>query len=245
MKFRDQRSTMTVAILLALLLTLGSSVVYADGPHKMVTYRVTIKNGSRGQPLSPPVAATHKPGIQMFRVRAPASSQLEAIAEDGNQIQMFDLFSASDKVTEVVNVGTPLTPRGHVVGDFTDSVTFEITAYPNDRFSLATMLICTNDGFTGLDRVRLPMKGHKVYQIAGYDAGTEDNTEKSPDIVDACSDLGRVVLAGDPNGNEDAAVDTDPQQLIRHHPGIRGVGDLQREHRWRDPVAVVIIKRVH
>jgi len=50
----------------------------------------------------------------------------------------------------------PLTPNGHEVGDFTDTLTFDITARPGDRLSLATMLICTNDGFTGLDAARLP-----------------------------------------------------------------------------------------
>ena len=41
--------------------------------------------------------------------------------------------------------------------------------------SLATMLICTNDGFGGLNRVRLPPRVQRVFPLYGYDAGTEDN----------------------------------------------------------------------
>jgi hypothetical protein len=154
-------------------------------------------------------------------------------------------LNGSPKVTEAVNVGAPLTPYGQTVGGFTDTVTFEISARPGDKFSLATMLICTNDGFTGLNKVRLPYHAQRVYPLRGYDAGTEDNTEMSGDIVDACSALGPLPLDGDPNGNEDAAVDTDPHHPTRPHPGIQGTGDLSvDEHGWLGPVAVVIVKRV-
>jgi hypothetical protein len=131
------------------------------------------------------------------------------------------------------------------VGDFSDSVSFEITARPGDRLSLATMLICTNDGFVGLDRGRLPLFGSRTFWLRGYDAGSEDNTELSQDIVDPCSALGPMPLSGDPNGNEDAAVDTYPAQAVQHHPGIQGVGDLSAAaHGWDDPVVKVTVMRI-
>ena len=245
MKLRQTKSIRIVAILVVLLLVGSNGVLYADRSHELVTYRITIQNLTHGQPFSPPVAATHRGGIRMFRLGHRASSELEAIAEDGNEAPMFNLFNGSDKVTQAVDIGRPLTPSGKVVGSFTDSVTFEIQARPGDRFSLATMLICTNDGFTGLDRVKLPKEGSSVFWLNGYDAGTEDNTEKSADIVDPCSALGPAPLAGDPNGNEDAAVDTHPHQPIQHHPNITGAGDLSvGDHGWTDPVAKVTIEPV-
>ncbi len=42
---------------------------YASGP-KLATYRVTLTNLTHGQPFSPPVAATHKASLHMFRVGA-------------------------------------------------------------------------------------------------------------------------------------------------------------------------------
>ena len=76
------------------------------------SYEVTIENLSTGQPMSPPVAATHQKSISMFKVGKKASSQLETIAEDGNPTPMFELLSTSSKVTDVVNVGRPLTRQG-------------------------------------------------------------------------------------------------------------------------------------
>ena len=245
MKSRRWKLAWIVAGLLVALLALSGSAVYATGPQDLTTYRITIKNLAQGQPLSPPVAATHSLGIQMFTRGKLASPELEALAEDGNHLELFDLFSDSAKVTDVVDVGVPLTPRDKVVGDFVDYATFEITARPGDRLSLATMLICTNDGFAGLDGVRLPRRDARAFLLRGYDAGTEDNTEKSQDIVDACSALGPMPLAGDPNGNEDAAVDADPHRSVRRHPGIWGVGDLSiADHGWRGPVGLVIIEQM-
>jgi hypothetical protein len=245
MKFRYQKPV-SVAVLLALLLTaLGSVVAHADAPLPLITYRVTIHNLAGGQPLSPPVVATHRPGVRMFKVGRPAPAELEAIAEDGDNSAMLALLNGSIKVTEALNVGVPLTPQGKVVGDFSDSVSFEITARPGDRLSLATMLICTNDGFVGLDRGRLPLFGSRTFWLRGYDAGSEDNTENSVDIVDPCSALGPLPLSGDPNGNEDAAVDSDPAEVVQLHPGIQGVGDLSAAaHGWNDPVVKVTVMRI-
>jgi hypothetical protein len=214
-----------------------------DPPQKL--YRVTIVNLTEGQPFSPPVAATHLKTIRMFQVGTLASDELEFIAEDGNEVPMFERFSASDQVTQAVDVGRPLTTRGKVVGSFTDSATFEISAAPGDRFSISTMLICTNDGFFGLDAVKLPKEGARMFFLNGYDAGTEQNTEESVDLVDPCSMLGPTPLPGDPDGNRDAEVDTVPAELIRHHPNIEGVGELSvAQHGWRDPVAMVTIELI-
>jgi hypothetical protein len=211
------------------------------------TYRVTLVNLTSGQPFSPPVAATHQKAIRMFEVGELASDELAAIAQDGDEGPMFRRFSASDNVTQAVDVGRPVTPSGHPVGDFTDTVTFEIAAAPGDKFSIATMLICTNDGFLGLDAVKLPKQGSQDFLLAGYDAGREENTERSEDVVDPCSALGPVPLRGDPNGNRDSGpgITTSPAEVIGHHPGIAGIADLSSElHGWSDPVAMVTIERV-
>ncbi|MGH2454161.1 MAG: spondin domain-containing protein [bacterium] len=217
----------------------------ASSAPALIAYRVRLFNLTSGQPFSPPVAATHQPSIRMFRVGALASLELEAIAEDGNQIPMFNLFAGDSRVTQAVDVGRPLTPIGKTVGTFTPWVTFDINARPEDKLSLATMLICTNDGFLGLDAATLPAVGRVVYALNGYDSGTEDNTEQSLDIVDPCTGLGPAILPGDPDGNDDAAVNTVPRLRIRHHPGILGNGELTPGlHGWTDPVAVVVIDRL-
>lgn len=209
-----------------------------------VRYQVTLENLTDGQPFSPPVAVTHRRPTRLFAVGTPASDAIEALAEDGNQSVAVNQLTGAAKVTDVVDVGMPLTPAGTTVGSFTDTVSFEIVARPGDRLSLATMLICSNDGFTGVDGTRLPFRGSVHTYLQGYDAGTEDNTEMSGDIVDACSALGPVVLNGDNNGNEDTAVDTNPAQVIQHHPGIAAIGDLLDAHDWDGPVARLTIERI-
>ncbi len=233
-----------LVFLLVIFLGIAGTTALAEGP-PTTDYLVTIKNLASGQPLSPPVAATHKIPVRMFKVGSPASPELESIAEDGNQAPMFNLLTGAAFVTKAVDVGMPLTPFMTSVGDFTDSASFMIAASPGDRLSLATMLICTNDGFTGLDRAKLPVRGSEIFWTNGYDAGTENNTEMSQDIVDPCSALGPVALVGDPNGNENAAVDTDPQRVIRHHPNVQGDWDLSIvDHAWIDPVARVTVTRI-
>ena len=184
----------------------------------------------------------------MFQVGHLATDQLAAIAQDGNEAPMFNLFNGANGVTQAVDIGRPLTPHGRVVGSFTDSVTFDITGRRGDRLSLATMLICTNDGFLGLDGVRLPDDEGRTFFLVGWDAGRENNTERQQDIVEPCSVLGPVVLPGvhpSPNHDSGPGLTTTPPEPIHLHPGITGVGDLTPAlHNWKNPVARVSIERV-
>jgi hypothetical protein len=232
----------------ALISSGGAALASQDEDHdRLVTFRVSLQNLTGGQPFSPPAAATHDEDVHMFQVGALATDELAAIAQDGNEIPMVNLFNSlrlDDNVTDVVDVGRPITPRGVVKGGFTDSVTFMIRARPGDRLSIATMLICTNDGFTGLDGVKLPKHGTRVFLMNAYDAGREVKTEKQLDIVEPCSLLGPVVLPGvHPSPNFDPPIV--PPYPIRHHAGIQGVGDLSVAlHGWVDPVAKVTITRI-
>jgi len=232
--------------LLAVLALAGTrSTTEASDDDGLRTYRVTIENETHGQPFSPGVAVTHRRSARLFHVGDAASPGIEAIAEDGNQGPAVTAEIGAQGITDAVDINRPITPEDTTVGSFTDELAFEIKARPRDRLSLAVMLICTNDGFTGLDGVRLPKEGSVTYHAAGYDAGTEDNTERSADIVDPCSALGPAPLAGDPNGNEDAAVDTSPHGPIHHHPGIAGGADLSSAmHGWTNPVAEISIERI-
>jgi hypothetical protein len=200
---------------------------------------------THGQPFSPGVAATHRANAHIFQVGDLAPSGIEAIAEDGNEAPAVGMLDGAAGITDVFDINRPITPDGVTIGDFTDSFTFEITARPGDRLSIALMLICTNDGIAAVDRARLPAHGSVSFGLNGYDAGTEDNTEMSDDIVDPCSALGPVALPGDPDGNDDAGVDSDPHTPIAHHAGVLGTGELnEMAHGWDDPVAMVTVERV-
>ncbi|MGH2952758.1 MAG: spondin domain-containing protein [Solirubrobacterales bacterium] len=212
-------------------------------------YDVTITNLTSGQPLTPPVAATHHGKHAVFEVGAPASVGVREIAENGNSAPLLaqleaDPFGEFFDFTE--SASGPLVPPG-VPGDamFDQQVTLELAASPRaKRLSFVSMLICTNDGFTGLDGLKLPSPVGKSKTVVtdGYDAHTEINTEDYADIVPPCQGL-----IGDSSG-EPGTGTSDPALaeggVIAHHAGIQGGSDLEPAiHGWTDPVAEVRVER--
>jgi hypothetical protein len=124
------------------------------------------------------VAATHRGKNELFRVGDAASFGLKEIAENGNNAPLLARLGSDRDVSDVVEApGGPLVPAGTPGSAmFGDTTTFNITAERGARrLSLAAMLICTNDGFTGVNSLRLPSKvGRSVtVETVGYDGGTE------------------------------------------------------------------------
>ncbi len=205
-------------------------------------YRVTVENLTTGQPFSPGVAVTHTQAASLFQVGSAASAGIRAIAEDGDPAVAVAALAGQPGIDQVVELASPI----HRIGGPgpTPSLTFEIAASANaNRLSLAVMLICTNDGFTGLDGIKLPGGfSPDVYPTAGYDAGTEANNEQFTQIVDPCQAIGPI--AGPPpipNGNGRVAT----SGVIGHHPGVQGGADLQiAQHGWRNPVARIRVERL-
>ncbi len=167
-----------------------AAVSSAAAKAPVATYEVTIDNLTAGQPLTPPVVATHRAATGMFTVGQPASFALKEIAENGNLTPMIAQLAADKHVSDSAAAAAPLVPAG-LPGSamFGDSVTLMLTASKGAKFlSFASMLICTNDGFTGVDSLPLPkdVGNGVVVRSAGYDAGTEVNTEDFADIVPPC-----------------------------------------------------------
>jgi hypothetical protein len=224
-------------------LLIGTSGVVAAGNRKGdATYEVTIENlTSSGQWFTPPVIATHRPSTGMFTVGDPASFEVKEIAENGNLGPMQDALAADKHVDEVVTATSgsppPLAPGS--------SVTVNISGDRGRKYlSFVSMLICTNDGFTGADTLRLPKKvGDTVEMYTNaYDAGTEINTEDFADIVPPCQGLVGVTSEDDGTGmsNPDLAEDG----VIRMHLGVAGGDDLvPGVHGWTDPVGHITITR--
>ena len=86
---RIQRSIRcSIVLFLGLVSVLMSPAVVVgdeDPPEHLMMFSVTIQNLATGQPLSPPIVATHKGDFKMFRVGRDASTEVEFIARDGNQ----------------------------------------------------------------------------------------------------------------------------------------------------------------
>ncbi|MGH9193932.1 MAG: spondin domain-containing protein [Acidimicrobiales bacterium] len=234
--------------------TAGGAGRHSHGGER--TYEVTITNLTAGQPLTPPVVATHRGRDQIFDVGEPASVGVREIAENGNNAPLLRFLEADPfgTIAGVTQAGdAPLVPAGTPGGvqdppqgpEFPESVTFEITAdRRSDRLSFVAMLVCTNDGFTGVNALRLPSRvGRSVTEhTVAYDAFTELNTEDFADIVPPCQAL-IGVSSGEPGtGVSDPAIAEGG--VISPHAGIVGGSDLvPAVHGWTDPVAEITITR--
>ena len=245
---RRLRLVAILAALSMLVLLLGAPTA---GANQERTYQVTISNltgsgqppgvPSEGQPFTPALVATHKGNDGFFTVGKPASFGLKEIAENGNLGPMVNRISTDGDFTDwkiqMGAIAPPVLPG--------ETVSFEINAGPPFNFlSWASMLICTNDGFTGVDSLKLPNEvgaSTHVYTNA-YDAGTEVNTEDFADMVPPCQVLSGVM--SDDGGTDESNDALAEGGVIHHHAGIIGGEDLLSSvHGWADPVARITVER--
>jgi hypothetical protein len=197
----------------------------------VVEYEVTLENltpatgAGSSQPFSPPVLATHKSRMRIFKKHHYASDELRQIAEDAVNAPMVEKLSNSKKVFDVVEGTEVIFPGG--------SVSYTISAKRGyHKLSLVSMLVNTNDAFTGISKARLPRHGEKVYYLYAYDAGTEKNTEMTDHIPGPCC------------GNHFAGIPT--HRKIKIHRGIKGTGDLDPAvYGWERKVAKLTIRRIN
>ncbi|MBT8397211.1 MAG: hypothetical protein HKO65_14120 [Gemmatimonadetes bacterium] len=208
------------------------------------SYEVTLKNlTSGGQYFTPPLVAVHQGAADFFTAGKAASEGIRQIAENGNLGPMMDFLGMSKHVSSFTVAGSGEGPEVTLApGEY---VTVTLTADPGSNFiSFASMLICTNDGFTGLDAAKLPKKiGDEITLYAGaYDAGTEINTEDFADIVPPCQLLGGVSSDDAGTGASDPALEEGG--VVRHHDGVTGRDDLVPAiHGWTGDVAMIKVRR--
>jgi hypothetical protein len=217
--------TLAVAAIGALLpagFALGGETAAGGRPEEQ-RWMITITNltPTDSQPLSPPLFVVHTDGVDVWSVGQIASHPVAAIAEDANNAPAESALAQLRGVREVFTGEGDAIPPG-------ESRTYVVTTRGRfNRLSVLTMLVNTNDAFTGLDGLYL--RGHGISTRTGaYDGGSELNNELIEFIPGPCCNNPFV---RDPEG-----------ELIRRHPGILGVGDLDPDvYGWTDPVARFMI----
>lgn len=216
--------------------TVGALPTEAQDANRI--YDVTISNLASGQLLSPPVLAAHSADFAVFEVGERASEGIWTVAEQGNPMKLAEELGATPQVAAVAVAAGPVHRVG---GPGPSSMTVRIESHGASRLSVAMMLGCTNDGFTGLSSVPLP--GSMVpttYYGAAYDAGTERNAQTWASMPDGCNALGPAPRDADGQNARDLT-----DEPITMHPGIAaGVGDLGQEFAWRDAVVKITVQRV-
>lgn len=221
-------------------------------------YEVTVTNLTRGQPFSPPVVATHRGVGDLWHVSEPASFDVKEIAENGNNSPLLDtlrqrrlagsIFDYQQLASTAMAPG-PLVPTGRPgSASFPATVKGRIRASRREnRISWVSMLVCTNDGLTGVDGERLPTKLRRsvTYKVNAFETQTERNTEDLADIMPPCQGLIGVRPADNAPGTAQSNPSLAESGAIIPHAGIVGNAELDPAvHGWGNPVGKIVVKRV-
>lgn len=193
-------------------------------------YQVSVTNLTNAQPFSPLAVLLHSSGT-IWQFGQPASAALEDLAESGNNA---GVLSSSFMLSNASNNGI-LAP-----GEQTD-VMISTTDTTAKKLSLATMLVNTNDAFTGISNIelsQLAVGDTLTFRATAYDAGTEANSEAAGTIP------------GPVDGGEGTNSQRDDVNYVSRHPGVVGSDDgsavsvLNNQHKFDNPVMSVKIMRM-
>ena len=196
----------------------------------MADFAVTVTNLTNAQPLSPVAVIGHQAGFSVFAVGSPASPGLEELAEGGDNAALIAEATADAAVVATGSGAAPIGPAG--------SETVTISVFDRDRpdllLSVSTMLVNTNDAFTGLNGFAvetMAVGDVMTLNAIAYDAGTEADTEMA------------IHIPGPAGGGEgfNAARD-DQADRVAMHSGVvsqddgLASSDLSEQNRFDNPV---------
>lgn len=224
------KPSILTTLLASSLLLIGCS----DDKHmSKVSYQIEVTNLTAAQPMSPLVVALHSASYGMWEIGASASSGLEHLAESGDSTTLLNEASSANAVT--------MTGNGLITPGSTDSVIIDARKTGDLALSFATMLVNTNDAFTGLSGEMLNdlvLGETRNIELIAFDAGTEANTESASTVP------------GPAAGGEGYNANRDDRDTVGGHPGVVTSADglttsaLGEKHRFDNPVARVTITRL-
>ena len=205
---------------------------------------VEIFNVTNAVYFTPPLIAVHNADLRLFDPGTEASDSVRAMAEGGNTSGLED--EVSDAGGDFVANPVP----GLLAPGESTRVTLDAGGRHASHLSVTAMLLPTNDGFVGLSGLPIPKKaGRYVYDLHGYDAGTEANDE----LITGGGAPGAPGIPADPGGNAGTggagAAGVDFNDRVHVHRGILGdrdpsggISDLDSSvHRWNGPVARLVL----
>jgi len=207
-------------------------------PPAMASFEVTVSNLTNAQPLSPVAVIAHQSGYAVFSVGSAATAGLEVLAEEGDNADLLAEADADAMVVVSASGAAPVGPAG------SETITIEMLAseLPDLLLSVSTMLVNTNDAFTGVNGTAIgAMAVGDVLTRNGvaYDAGTEADSEEAAD------------LPGPAGGGEGFNVARDDQaDIVSMHSGVVSQddgfasSDLTEQHRFDNPVARIRVERI-
>lgn len=199
-------------------------------PAPMYSFEVTVKNLTYAQPLSPIGIALHKEG-NFWQLGQTASVELETLAESGDNSGLLGLSIVNTSISDAA----PLGPGSSI------TLTLTTEDMMDAKLSLVSMMVNTNDGFSGLNAIdvsALEVGSQLNFKTRAYDSGTEANNEASGTIPGP-ADMGEGFNAA-----------RDDVDFVAVHPGVVSSDDgltqsvLNYAHKFDNPLMGVSITRI-
>ncbi|WP_042150397.1 MULTISPECIES: spondin domain-containing protein [unclassified Pseudoalteromonas] len=199
-------------------------------PTPMYSFEVTVKNLTYAQPLSPIGIALHTEG-NFWQLGQTASVELETLAESGDNSGLLGLSIVNTSISDAA----PLGPGSSI------TLTLTTEDIMDAKLSLVSMMVNTNDGFSGLNAIdvsALEVGSQLNFKTGAYDSGTEVNNEASGTIPGP-ADMGEGFNAA-----------RDDVDFVAVHPGVVSSDDgltqsvLNYTHKFDNPLMGVSITRI-
>ncbi|NQZ91807.1 MAG: hypothetical protein HRT97_05615 [Moritella sp.] len=199
----------------------------------VLEYQVMVYNDTASQPLSPVLVGLHDSNVSLWTVGTAATNALELMAESGDSSELLTLFNDYNVAVSGAGVIGP--------GD-SEQLTISVNQSNAMHLSFSSMLVNTNDAFTGLNAIdisSLTVGDSMTYSLPAYDAGTEANNESAGTIP------------GPADGGEGYNVARDDViNKVSRHPGLVTQADdaasvLLSEHRIAGYVGRLVVTRIN
>jgi len=198
------------------------------------SYQVTVINTTNNQPLSPVAVITHSSTYSAWSVGSTASTGLEQLAEGGSNSQLLASLAGIDAASA--------SGAGAIGPGASETISVTTSASSQTLITVVTMLVNTNDAFTGLRSVdvsALAIGDTMTINARAYDAGTELDSESAG------------TMPGPADGGEGFnASRSDVNNFVRVHGGVVTADDglsssvLNQSHRFDNPGMIVTIQRM-
>ena len=205
-----------------------------DSDTALASYEVRVVNPTSNQPFSPVAVVAHTAAVTVWTVGAAASTELEYIAEGGSNAELMASLATEDAA--FATGAAPVGPGGN------DMITIVTTSAAQTMISVVTMLVNTNDAFSGLrsiDVSGMAVGDSMMFTAMVYDAGTEMNSESAG------------TMPGPADGGEGFnASRNDISDLVSGHGGVVTGDDglagsvLDQSHRFDNPGMMLRITRI-
>ncbi len=193
-------------------------------------FELVVTNLTHAQPLSPVAFVAHD-ALTLWSLGASSSPELETMSESGDNS---GILAISELLGTVGGAGV-------ILPGSSETVILETKQEAIASLSVATMLVNTNDAFTG--KTGIDVSGMQIgdsisMMTVAYDAGTEANSE------------GAATIPGPAAGGEGFNSGRDDVDFVAHHSGVVGSDGglmssaLNGTHKFDNPVMKITISRL-